>query len=156
MLYFAYGSNMDLDQMRERCPSARFVCTAKLEDHRLTFPRKSKNRGCGVATVQPVKDSEVWGVVYQIEELEMGKLDKHEGYNPSRKLDRNSYVRAEFRVLRGGDEKEPLTVFTYVANPECGEHKPNKNYKETILKGAKFWHLPDDYVCQLEAIEVSG
>jgi hypothetical protein len=29
MLYFAYGSNMNWDQMRERCPSARFEFVAK-------------------------------------------------------------------------------------------------------------------------------
>ena len=51
MLYFAYGSNMEWKQMRERCPSAMFVCIAKLKDRRLAFTRKSKDRGCGVATL---------------------------------------------------------------------------------------------------------
>jgi hypothetical protein len=55
MLCFAYGSNMDLAQMRERCPSTRFAFIAKLPDHRLVFPRKSKCRCCGVASVKPVR-----------------------------------------------------------------------------------------------------
>ena len=38
MLYFAYGSNLDLDQIRDRLPDIRVVGLALLRDHRLTFP----------------------------------------------------------------------------------------------------------------------
>lgn len=38
-MYFAYGSNMNLDQMAYRCPAAEAVCTAKLEGYELVpFP----------------------------------------------------------------------------------------------------------------------
>jgi len=53
MLYFAYGSNLDFAQMRDRCPSALFVAIAKLPDHRLAFTRKSIKRACGVADAVP-------------------------------------------------------------------------------------------------------
>ena len=55
MLYVAYGSNMDWEQMRARCPTARFVGIAELRDHELVFPRKSKKRRCGVASALPTK-----------------------------------------------------------------------------------------------------
>lgn len=154
-MYFAYGSNMDWDQMRGRCRSARFVCIAKLEAHRLIFPRTSKRRGCGVASVQPDRASDVWGVVYQIAEWDIGKLDKSEAYNPNLEPEENFYIRTECRVLRDADKQEPVTAWTYVANVQPGMHKPDADYKATILKGAKFWHLPSEYVCKLEAIEVS-
>jgi len=51
MLNFAYGSNMNWNQMRERCPSSRFVGIAVLRDHKLAFTRESVNHGCGVADV---------------------------------------------------------------------------------------------------------
>jgi hypothetical protein len=51
MLYFAYGSNMDPDQMMERCPDAKLNGLGYLPDHILCFPRRSKNRGCGVSSV---------------------------------------------------------------------------------------------------------
>ena len=35
--YFAYGSNMNLDQMAYRCPAASVVEKVKLEGYRLTF-----------------------------------------------------------------------------------------------------------------------
>lgn len=41
MLYFAYRSNMHWDQMRSRCPSARFVGVALLRDFRLAFTGSS-------------------------------------------------------------------------------------------------------------------
>lgn len=39
-LYFAYGSNMDVAQMETRCPSARFIGLAIVEDYTLNY-RKS-------------------------------------------------------------------------------------------------------------------
>ena len=104
MLYFAYGSNMEWGQTRKRCSTARYVCNAKLQGHRLVFPRESINWKCGVASVERSADSDVWGVVYQIDEREIGALDRSEGYDPNRLTKENSYLRKEMRVLRDGDE----------------------------------------------------
>jgi len=155
MLYFAYGSNMNWDQMRERCPSAKFVCIARLTNHRLVFPRKSDTRGCGVSSVEAAKNGDVWGVVFQIDELDVGRLDKREGYNPILEPERNSYVRKEIRVDGDGDNARPLTVFTCVANHQPGQHRPSAEYERAIVEGAKFWHLPADYLKKLEAIATS-
>ena len=46
-LYFAYGSNINLDQMRYRCPDASVYGQAVLDNYDLRF------RGSGVATVEP-------------------------------------------------------------------------------------------------------
>ena len=46
-LYFAYGSNINLDQMRYRCPDATVYGQAVLDNYDLRF------RGSGVATVEP-------------------------------------------------------------------------------------------------------
>ena len=86
MLYFAYGSNMDLRQMRRRCPSYRFVSIAKLEDHKLAFTRRSPRRRCGVADVIPSPGEEVWGVLYNIKtRRDVLALDRAEGYKAGRK-----------------------------------------------------------------------
>src|SRR5947208_12969770 len=71
MLYFAYGSNMDSTQMKERCPSAKFVCRAKLPSHRLAFTLRSCRRGCGVADILRDEAKDVWGVVYELPENEL-------------------------------------------------------------------------------------
>ena len=40
--YFAYGSNMNLDQMAYRCPAASVVEPVYLEGYRLTFCGRGK------------------------------------------------------------------------------------------------------------------
>ena len=36
-LYIAYGSNLHLDKMAKRCPSAKIVGTSEIKDYKLTF-----------------------------------------------------------------------------------------------------------------------
>jgi gamma-glutamylcyclotransferase len=99
MLYFAYGSNMDWSQMRERCPSARFFCVAKLKKDTLAFTRRSEKRGCGVSDVIPNQARDVWGVVYGIDARDLSRLDKCEGFVPGRRREDNAYFREERRVI---------------------------------------------------------
>jgi hypothetical protein len=152
VLYFAYGSNMDWGQMRKRCPSARFVGVANLPDHRLGFTRESVNRRCGVADAVREPGMNVWGAVFEVSELDVGVLDKSEGYRPGR--ERNSYWRRQCMVFLDGDEERPVTAETYFADPEPNPPPPNESYKGLILSGARHWHLPDKYIAELEAIEV--
>jgi gamma-glutamylcyclotransferase (GGCT)/AIG2-like uncharacterized protein YtfP len=155
MIYFAYGSNLDFAQMRKRCPSAQFVAKARLPDCCLAFTRKSIGWGCGVADVRPASGQEVWGVVYNIAETEIGLLDKAEGYRPGRPLEENAYVREQRHVFRDGDAEQPLVASIYIANPQPNPPLPNSDYKSQIVDGARFWHLPGEYVAQLEQITVS-
>lgn len=152
MLYFAYGSNMDWQQIRERCPSARFICVAELKDHRLAFTRESKNRGCGVADAVSEPGKNVWGVVYEMDEGDIHRLDKAEGFVPGR-LD-NAYNREDCQVYLDGDEEKPLTVSIYIAVKQDNPPLPNLEYKKLIVEGAKFWQLPPEYIKKLEQVEV--
>ena len=61
--YFAYGSNMNLEQMKYRCPAAEVVENVRLEDYRLAF--RGRAPGNGVATVLPEKGSCVEGVLWK-------------------------------------------------------------------------------------------
>lgn len=154
MLNFAYGSNMNWNQVRERCPSSRFVGIAVLRDHKLAFTRESVNRGCGVADVVAEDGAQVWGVVYEIADLDVGKLDASEGFRPGR--DKNSYDRRECLVFLDGENQRPLTVSAYFGDPQLSPPLPNATYKDLILAGARYWHLPEEYIRELEQIESSG
>lgn len=48
MIYLAYGSNMNIEQMAYRCPKAKLLGTAVLENDRLMFKRKRRP----VATIE--------------------------------------------------------------------------------------------------------
>jgi gamma-glutamylcyclotransferase (GGCT)/AIG2-like uncharacterized protein YtfP len=154
MLNFAYGSNMNWDQMRERCPSSRFSGIAVLRDHKLAFTRKSVNRGCGVADVVSDDGAQVWGVVYEIADHDVGKLDASEGFRPGR--DKNSYFRRECLVFLDGEDQRPLTLSAYFGDPQPNPPLPNAVYRNLIIAGARHWHLPEEYIRELEQIEVSG
>ena len=76
--YFAYGSNMNLEQMKYRCPAAEVVENVRLEDYRLAF--RGRAPGNGVATVLPEKGSCVEGVLWKITEACEKSLDFYEGF----------------------------------------------------------------------------
>jgi len=155
MLCFAYGSNMNWDQMQDRCRSAQFLGVALLRDHRLAFTRysDSPSRKCGVADALYEKGAEVWGVVYEIPDTEIAILDRCEGFRPGRELRENAYIREERHVCRDGDEQRPLLVQVYFANQQQNPPRPSAEYKKLIVEGAEWWHLPSDYIDQLERIE---
>jgi gamma-glutamylcyclotransferase len=145
---------MDWNQMRQRCPSARFMAIAILRNHRLAFTRRSVRRGCGVADAVAEAGAQVWGVVYEIAEPDIDGLDTCEGFRPGRTT--NSYHRRECIVSLDGDDTKPLAVATYFAERQVNPPRPNAEYKNLIVAGARYWHLPDEYVCELEQIEVNG
>lgn len=152
VFYFAFGSNLDWKQMKERCPSTSFYCRVSLSNYRIDFTRKSSRLECGVADIVKDNNSKVYGVVYRIDEVDLGKLDRHEGYIPQR--DKNAYRRREIMVLKEDNDEEPITAFTYeVEKKEFDKHKPNKDYKNLIVTGAKHWKLPKEYIKFLENIE---
>lgn len=142
MLYFAYGSNMCWAQMNERCPSARFVGVARLKDHRLAITRKSRRRLCGTADIIEETGSEVWGIIYELDERELPILDNFEdGYR--RELIRVSIPK----------KSEDVKAWIYIAEKEACPPPPSALYKRLILEGARHWGLPEAYVAYLEQIE---
>ncbi len=153
--YFAYGSNLDPVQMKERCISAVKSYVAKLPDHVLDFPRRSEHRKGGVASVTTRVGSAVWGVVFAITPADLEKLDRHEGYRGAGSPELNAYNRQKCIVHEAGDPSKPRTVWTYVANP-MGDYLPHRDYLALICRGARHWKLPEDYLNELSRIKVCG
>ena len=74
-LYFAYGSNLDLEQMAQRCPDALLVGPVTLQNYELQF------RGSGFATVAPKKDCVVHGLLWKLTPSCEQSLDRY-GVSP--------------------------------------------------------------------------
>src|SRR5882762_7493031 len=118
MLYFAYGSNLDPQQMTRRCPGHTVVGMAELRDHRLTFPLTSHDWGGGVASVGVAHGSSVWGMVHTLSDDDVKALDHYEHYlGPND--ERNLYDRetTSVQLVRADDGSFPrrLRVYLYVA-----------------------------------------
>lgn len=73
-LYFAYGSNINLEQMDYRCPDATVVGPVVLENYELLFRRG------GFATIAPKEGGRVHGLLWSITPECERSLDLYEGY----------------------------------------------------------------------------
>ena len=71
-LYFAYGSNLNHDQMAWRCPTARFVKRFDLRGWRLAFGHH--------ATIVPQRGAAVPGALWLVQPQDFLALDRYEGY----------------------------------------------------------------------------
>ena len=76
--YFCYGSNLNVEQMKRRCPSARPIGAGVLEGYRLEFQGNSS--GCGYCTIEPDKAKRTQGGLWVITERCLKALDWYEGY----------------------------------------------------------------------------
>ena len=136
ILYFAYGSNMSFDQMRERCPDSKFVCKGFLNGYEFVFDGFSNTRNGAVANVIEKEGTLVEGGLFEITESDSDKLDDFEGYP-------YTYKKKEFSVM--DCNKKILKAIVYYRNPEPNG-KPSEEYREIILKGSKDCNLSDEYV----------
>jgi len=156
MLYFSYGSNLDPDQMRERCPAFRVVGLAALHDHRLVFPQYSPQWNCGTAGVQLHHGDTVWGVVYELTEEDLALLDACEGYRgpgDQHNVYERQVVTVELTRPDDGSVPRRLRAFMYVAG-FSKPSPPSRRYLDAILTGARHHRLPEDYIAALDKTPV--
>jgi gamma-glutamylcyclotransferase (GGCT)/AIG2-like uncharacterized protein YtfP len=155
MLYFAYGSNLEPVQMRERCPTHRVVGLAALRDHKLVFPLFSQRWGGGVASVAHAHGQTVWGALFELEESDVTALDGYEGFK-SAGNQHNVYDRewVTVELVRPDDDSVPRRVlaWTYIARPS-NPSPPSRRYLGAIVDGARHHRLPPEYVEWLENVE---
>lgn len=76
-LYIAYGSNMNIKQMAQRCPTAKVVENMYLKGYRLRFRGGAFS---AVATVEPSPDDMVPITVWEIYPRDEESLDLYEGH----------------------------------------------------------------------------
>ncbi len=141
-LYFGYASNMEPPVFRRRCPGAKAVGRARLPGYRLAFSRYSRQRRGGSADVVEDASSEVWGVLYEVDDACLASMDRVEDVP-------TAYRRERVTVL--DDAGHPQEAITYVAN-KTGEFLPSREYLEAIVRGARAYGLPPEYIQVLERI----
>ena len=125
--YFAYGSNMNHNHMKIRCPKAKFIETYTLAGYELVFR--------SVADVQQAKDSSVTGALFEITEHCERSLDIYEGYP-------NLYTKKY--VNRWHDDMNkflPQKIMFYTMVDKHGVYPPSEGYFQTIKQGYKDCNL---------------
>ena len=128
-LYFAYGSNLDLEQMAQRCPDAEIVGPVRLENYELRFS------GSGFATVAPRKGSVVYGLVWKITPNCEQSLDRYEGYP-------RHYTKETMTVKDAAGAELPVMVYI-MAESYCRQPAlPSPYYYRVIQRGFEANGLP--------------
>ena len=142
MIYFAYGSNMDLEQMRGRCPGCQVIGMGQVTHYAMAFTRWSRSWKSGTADILPERGRTVYGVLYDLTFDDLKKMDKFADYP-------NSYIRQDVSVLCGD---ELLPALTYVARRQ-GVFFPSRSYIGKMVQGSVRHQLPEAYVTFLKTLK---
>jgi gamma-glutamylcyclotransferase (GGCT)/AIG2-like uncharacterized protein YtfP len=127
MLYFAYGSNLNLTQMKKRCKDNVFIKKIKLKDFRLTF--RSKYRA---ADIEKKKNSVVPGALFEISKSDEKKLDVYEDY---------PILYKKYYFTYYGKK-----VMTYTMKKKSQFMFPTERYLNTIKRGYRDCNLNKKYL----------
>ncbi len=130
IMYFAYGSNMCIRQMNERCPNNSKIGIAQLSGYRWIISTR------GYANVVKSSNDDVWGVIYEISIQDEAKLDGYEGVSTKCYLKENLDILIDSRIKNCLTYVDPIT--------EIGI--PSYTYSNTINEGILDSKLPEEYV----------
>lgn len=126
--YIAYGSNLNVGQMKYRCPKAKIVGTAVLENNTLYF-RGSKTGS--YLTIEPEIGASVPVAIWEITPTDELSLDRYEGYP-------TFYYKYNYTLdVTSLDKKkvEKLDCFAYVMRNDAPVGLPTLQYVQTCLEG---------------------
>ena len=143
-LYFAYGSNLSSARVRQadRAPSARLVGVASLSSHTLTWCKRGAD-GTGKCTLAHSgnRADGVWGVLWEIDDGDVARLDAIEG---------PGYERVEVTITTGNQK---MSAFTYLAHSTHVDStlRPAGWYRDLVIAGAREHGLPAAWIRRLEA-----
>ena len=156
--YFAYGSNMDKEDLNTWCDKKNYpkialksIIPAKLVGYRLAFNYFSSLRKCGVANIMEVENGEVYGLLIEIDSDELQVIRKKEGC-PNYYQEITIFV----DILEGQRMVKAIT-YKVAKNKESNCHKPpSKYYLDLIISNAIKHQFPSFYIEALERIKTKN
>ena len=132
-LYFAYGSNMNEDQMNTRCPKSKALAIGTLSKHKFLINSR------GVATVIPDENHSVFGVIWLLSPGDEISLDYYEG------VKEKVYYKKSIRVRVLNDQ---FPALIYIAN-DVVSGVPRQGYLEKVIEGAQTFNANQEWVQEL-------
>lgn len=136
LFYFAYGSNMSLARMTERCGKDNFVDLGKAQLPGYSF----YFYGRGYANIRPMASQTIEGVLFQIKGACLKSLDRVEGYP-------NIYQRQAVKI----DWKNTnVLAQVYIVEKDQTVGFPTAEYYQIVLSGAEEHDLSASYIQQIK------
>lgn len=126
--YIAYGSNLNVPQMRRRCPDATILGTATLKDWELLF--KGSQTG-SYLTIEQTEDGSVPVVIWEVTEADEKALDRYEGF-PHFYYKKG--IKVQYKGIRTG-KRRTVTAFVYIMHEDRPIGMPSALYMSTCLEG---------------------
>ena len=126
--YIAYGSNLNVPQMRMRCPEAKILGTANLNGWELLF--KGSKTG-SYLTIEQNENGSVPVVIWEVTESDEKALDRYEGFP-------NFYYKKDIRVRYKGIRtglRRTVNAFAYIMHEDRAVGIPSYAYMRTCLEG---------------------
>lgn len=154
-LYFAYGSNMDVEDLwawcdRNRRPRVdyKWILTASLEHYELCFNYYSTVRQGGAANIMPRRGGRVHGLLVEVAFDDLVTIRRKEGWP-------ETYDEIEVTV-RTADDRTFEGVKTYrvvEAKQRPIDQPPTAYYLGLMVKNARRYGFPEAYIAYLESLE---
>lgn len=135
-LYFAYGSNMDVEAMRTRAPNSRPLGVARLPRSRFII----MNNGYASFVRDPQRT--LYGVLWDLALSDVRLIDRYED------IASGLYRKIQQPVLREGGGSARALIYIG-ASTARGE--PRSDYMESVIAAARAWSFPEAYVRELSA-----
>ena len=126
--YIAYGSNLNVKQMKMRCPGANILCTTKLKNYELLF--KGSKTG-SYLTIEKKEGSTVPVVIWEVTESDEKALDRYEGYPI---FYYKKEMKLQYKGIRTG-KKRTVNAFVYIMHEENPVGVPSIYYMKTCIDG---------------------
>jgi gamma-glutamylcyclotransferase (GGCT)/AIG2-like uncharacterized protein YtfP len=127
MYYFAYGSNLNKEQMMSRCPYAIPVARVKLHGYQLTFNR--------VADIVEEEQAITWGAIYTVFPEDLKNLDRYEGYPK---------LYDKIPVVVEDDKGHSYQAFAYVLTIK-GLNEPSDGYTTSSKRVTEIGEYPKNH-----------
>jgi gamma-glutamylcyclotransferase (GGCT)/AIG2-like uncharacterized protein YtfP len=135
-LYFAYGANLDVEAMAQRCPRSRLIGVGRLARHRFAIMKE------GFATVVRDPQANVHGVLYDLALADIPALDRYEH------VSEGLYQKVTQPILR--QQGGPVRALLYVGRSgEARNAIAKPGYVEAIITHAKAHDLPREHIAHL-------
>ena len=142
--YIAYGSNLNREQMKFRCPDAKAIGMAKLKGYELLF--KGSKTG-SYLTIEKKSGGMVPVAVWETSAKDEAALDHYEGY-PS------FYYKAELDLPVRSFKDWKVTkkhCYVYIMHEDRPFGMPHFSYIETCLDGYRDFDFDEEIL--FKAIE---
>lgn len=120
--YLAYGSNLNIFQMKTRCPKSKVVGVSEIKDYQLLFKGSAK---CSYLTIEKCEGETVPVGVWEVTPEDIASLDIYEGYP-------TFYYKTDMDIELDG---KIVKAFVYIMHESNKLGMPTKRYMQVCTEG---------------------